>query len=155
MKLSQRLGFVVTATYLIVEGVINLVDANIRIPSIVVSLLAIAAGGILLLSLSGRRDRHLGVLLLGVWLVLRGIIPLINLNFTGLSLIMGILALLAGVFILVSQVREKRRGLGYLLLAIWLLLFGALSVFTFSFQYQALVLAILAIGAGILILIRR
>lgn len=153
MKLSQRLGFVVTAIYLIVVGVAAI--AALPIPSILIAVLAIAAGAILLLSLSGKRDRHVGVLLLGIWLVARGIIPLINLSFTYLSLIMGLLAFLAGILLLVNQTRKTRRGWGYLLLAIWLIATGAFAVLGLSFQYQSLLLAVLAIAAGVVILIRR
>lgn len=48
-------------------------------------------------------DRGLGFLLLGVWLVAQGLIQVINLHFQGLPLIMGILALAAGVLLIVRR----------------------------------------------------
>lgn len=47
--------------------------------------------------------KGLGTLLLGAWLVLHGLITLAHLSFTGLSLIMGILALGAGILIIAGR----------------------------------------------------
>jgi hypothetical protein len=44
--------------------------------------------------------KNIGMLLLGIWLILNGLIPLLNIYFSGLSTIMAILAIAAGVFIL-------------------------------------------------------
>ncbi len=43
--------------------------------------------------------RNIGMLLLGIWLVVSGLIALVNFNFNGLSTLMAILAIAAGVFI--------------------------------------------------------
>jgi hypothetical protein len=43
------------------------------------------------------------MLLLAIWLVLTGLIPLLNLSFSGLHLIMAILAIAAGVLIAVGR----------------------------------------------------
>ena len=47
------------------------------------------------------------------------------------------------------------KNLGILLLAIWLILTGLIGLTSFSFQGLALVMAILAIVAGVLILFGR
>jgi hypothetical protein len=47
--------------------------------------------------------RNLGMLLLGIWLIVTGVIVLLGLSFQGLPLLMGILALAAGVFILLGR----------------------------------------------------
>jgi len=47
------------------------------------------------------------------------------------------------------------RNLGMLLLAIWLILTGLTTLVGFSFQGLPVIMAILAIAAGILILIGR
>lgn len=47
--------------------------------------------------------RNVGMLLLAAWLVLTGLIPLLNLSFSGLSAAMAILAIAAGVLILVGR----------------------------------------------------
>lgn len=43
--------------------------------------------------------KNLGMLLLGIWLVMTGLVPLLNLSFTGLGTLMAILAIAAGVLI--------------------------------------------------------
>lgn len=43
--------------------------------------------------------KNLGMLLLAIWLIVSGLIPLLNLSFSGLGTIMAILAIAAGVLI--------------------------------------------------------
>ena len=47
--------------------------------------------------------RNLGMLLLAAWLILTGLTPLLNLSFSGLSTVMAILAIAAGVLIVVGR----------------------------------------------------
>jgi hypothetical protein len=47
--------------------------------------------------------KKLGMLVLAVWLILTGLIGLFGLTFTGLSLIMGLLAIVAGLLLLVER----------------------------------------------------
>jgi hypothetical protein len=44
-----------------------------------------------------------GLLLLGLWLILNALISMIHLSFSGLSLLMSILALVAGVLIIIGR----------------------------------------------------
>jgi hypothetical protein len=43
--------------------------------------------------------KNLGMLLLAIWLIMTGIIPLLNLSFEGLGVVMAGLAISAGVLI--------------------------------------------------------
>jgi hypothetical protein len=47
--------------------------------------------------------KSIGMLVLGAWLILTGLIGLFGLTFTGLPIIMGVLAIAAGVLILVDR----------------------------------------------------
>lgn len=47
--------------------------------------------------------RNIGMLLLAVWLILAGLVPLLNLGFSGLSTLMAVLAITAGVLIMVGR----------------------------------------------------
>ena len=47
--------------------------------------------------------KNIGLLFLGVWLILHGLIALIGLHFSGLSTIMALLALGAGVLIVLGR----------------------------------------------------
>ncbi len=47
--------------------------------------------------------RNFGMILLGIWLILHGLVSLAGLTFAGLPIILGILALVAGIFILLGR----------------------------------------------------
>ena len=47
--------------------------------------------------------KNIGMLLLAVWLILSGVIPLLSLSIANLPLLMGVLAIAAGVCILVGR----------------------------------------------------
>ncbi len=50
-----------------------------------------------------RFTKNIGMLLLAIWLILNGLIALFSLSFNGLSVIMGLLAIAAGIFILLGR----------------------------------------------------
>ena len=47
--------------------------------------------------------RNIGMLLLALWLLLTGLVPLLNLSFSGAGKLMAILAIAAGVLIIVGR----------------------------------------------------
>jgi len=47
--------------------------------------------------------KNIGMLLLSIWLILTGVIPLVNLSFSGLPMMMAVFAILAGLLILVGR----------------------------------------------------
>jgi hypothetical protein len=47
--------------------------------------------------------RNIGMLLLAVWLILTGLIPLLNINVSGLGTVMAVLAIAAGALIIVGR----------------------------------------------------
>ena len=47
--------------------------------------------------------KSIGMLLLGVWLIISGVVPLLNLSFSGLGTLMAALAVAAGVLIIVGR----------------------------------------------------
>ena len=50
-----------------------------------------------------RMTKNLGMICLGIWLIMTGLIPLLHLNFEGLSLFMAILAIVSGALILLGR----------------------------------------------------
>jgi hypothetical protein len=50
-----------------------------------------------------RATKNLGMLLLGIWLIVTGLIPLLNLSLSGLGTLMAIVAVAAGALILVGR----------------------------------------------------
>lgn len=47
--------------------------------------------------------RNIGMLLLAAWLILSGLVPLLNLGFSGLGTVRAILAIAAGVLIIAGR----------------------------------------------------
>jgi len=47
--------------------------------------------------------RNIGMLLLALWLLLTGLVPLLNLSFSGAGTLMAILAIAAGVLVIVGR----------------------------------------------------
>ena len=47
--------------------------------------------------------RNIGMLLLALWLVLSGLIPLLSLSFSGLGVVMAVLAIAAGILIAIGR----------------------------------------------------
>ena len=52
---------------------------------------------------SVRVTRNLGMLLLGIWLIISGLVPLLGLSVSGLGTILAVLAVVAGLLILVGR----------------------------------------------------
>jgi len=50
-----------------------------------------------------RFTKNIGMLLLAIWLILYGLIALFSSSFNGLEVIMGLLAIAAGIFILLGR----------------------------------------------------
>jgi hypothetical protein len=50
-----------------------------------------------------RVTRNIGMLLLAIWLILTGLIPVLNLSLSGLGTVMAVLAVAAGILIIVGR----------------------------------------------------
>lgn len=50
-----------------------------------------------------RVTRNLGMLLLALWLIISGLVPLLNLSVAGLGTLLAVLAVAAGVLILIGR----------------------------------------------------
>lgn len=50
-----------------------------------------------------RRTKNVGLLLLGIWLVVTGLLPFVNLSIPNTGMLLSLLALAAGVLILLDR----------------------------------------------------
>jgi hypothetical protein len=97
-----------------------------------------------------------GTLLLAIWLVVTGLVALTGLSFAGLGVVLSLLAIAAGVLLLIEgSPRRLTQNLGILLLAAWLILGGVITLLDFSFPAGSTLLALLAIAAGVVLILRR
>jgi hypothetical protein len=110
-----------------------------------------------------RLNQNIGMLLLAIWLILTGLLPLLNISIRSSGIILAVLAIAAGIMIVLGSAglgRDTRsvaltRNLGMLVLAIWLILTGLFSAIRITFPASGILLAALAVAAGVLILLRR
>jgi hypothetical protein len=49
------------------------------------------------------RGRSIGIILLSIYLIIAGLVLLIGLSFVGLAMLQGLVALLAGIFLLLGR----------------------------------------------------
>jgi hypothetical protein len=153
----KNLGIILLAIWLIALGALALFTIGIASAGMLLAILAIAAGVFILWDLRGTRlNNNLGMLLLGIYLILWGVLPLLSISFPSSDLILYLLAIAAGVlFLLNRRGRTWRKNLGMLLLSIWLILTGLLPLLSIGFPPLGTLMAILAIAAGVLLLLRR
>ena len=95
---------------------------------------------------------RLTYVVLGVFLILSGLTAFIS-GLGGIGILIPILALAAGVLILVSSPGISY-SVGWVVTAIYLIIRGFAGIIDFSFSGMGTVMAIFALGGGILLLIR-
>jgi len=97
-----------------------------------------------------------GNILLGVWLIVTGLISLADLSFRGSYTIQALLAVAAGVLLILADWKVNLSGrIADIILGIWLVVMGLIPLLDIRFRESHTVLGLLALGAGVLVLIRR
>ena len=95
-------------------------------------------------------------ILLAIWLIATGLVPLLDIRIPSGDTLLGLLAIAAGVFMLLGQKKFKYKGnLGMLLLSIWLIVTGLLPLLKLNFPVLGVIMAVLAVAAGVLLLLKR
>ncbi len=94
-------------------------------------------------------------ILLAVYLIAVGLVSLVGFKFNGMETILAVIALAAGVLILLAGRGRSMGGLGAILLAVWLIATGLIALTGFSFTGRDIIMGILALAAGVLILLKR
>ena len=97
-----------------------------------------------------------GNILLGVWLIVTGLISLADLSFRGSYAIQALLAVAAGALLILADWKVKLSGrIADIILGIWLVVMGLIPLLDIRFRESHTVLGLLALGAGVLVLLRR
>ena len=154
MRLTRDTGMVLSGLWLVLAGLFALLAVRVTGSSLILDLLSVAAGALLLLSTSSTGHRNPGFLLLAIWLIAQGLLGLLPLRIPGIGPVLDLIALGAGVLLLVgARGRSVSRYPGTLLLSIWLIATGLLGLFGGSVAGLVSILALVSIIAGILILL--
>ena len=100
--------------------------------------------------------KKLATMLLGVWLILRGLIALADLSFQGSSTVLAILAVAAGALLVLADWGEKfSTHIADFVLGTWLILAGIVPLFDVHFRGSHAVLEVVGLLAGVLIILRK
>lgn len=100
--------------------------------------------------------QNLAMVLLAAWLILTGLASLLNIRLPYLDLVLPLLAVAAGVLLLVGGRRVKLGGRAAItLLAVYLVVSGALSLLAIQIPAAGLLAGALAIASGVLLLLKR
>jgi hypothetical protein len=93
-------------------------------------------------------------ILLGIWLVLSGLVHLGGIHFSGSATILAVFGIVTGILFFIADRSEKLgTQMGSILLGIWLVADGLVSLFHVRFTGSGVVLAVLSVAAGVMILI--
>jgi hypothetical protein len=157
MKKYLKLGYLLLAIWLIVTGAMELLGIGHPIITLALQILAVVTGVVILVELGSMNwPERLGMIFLAVWLILVGLMPFIGMGVPFASEITIVLAILAGVLLLVGMKGRKTAAkFGIVLLAIWLIVSAAISLLGIMFPASGIILAVLAVISGILILAGR
>jgi len=95
-------------------------------------------------------------ILLGIWLVLTGLVHLGGVSFSKSGVILAVLGIVTGILFFIADRNEKiGTQTGNILLGVWLVAGGLVSLFHIRFAGSGVILAVLAVAAGVMVLITR
>ncbi len=104
MKAINNIGMIVLAVWLVAEGLVSLFRISSPTVLLALPIIAIVAGVLILLRIrDSKAVVNIGFLLLSIWLILTGIVPLLNVQSAEIVLVLAVLGLAAGILILVGQ----------------------------------------------------
>jgi len=97
---NKRTTYVVLGIFLILTGLMSFVS-GLGVLSIIAAILALAAGILILVKTPGLSN-NIGWILAAVYLILVGLSGLVNFSFSGMGVMMAVLAIIAGVVLLID-----------------------------------------------------
>jgi hypothetical protein len=107
MNRTQKTATILLGIWLILANAVGLLALDLPVPDTIVAILGALTGIALLVGWSPRRERtkggrSTGLLLLGLWLVLNSLLPLAGVAAPAVDVLLTILALIAGILILLG-----------------------------------------------------
>ena len=145
---SERLTYIVLGIFLVLTGLMSFIS-GVSALSVIIAILALAAGILILVTTPGVSN-NIGWVMTAIYLIVLGLIGLINFSFSGLSTIMAILSIAAGVILLIGWPGFSHH-VGFILFCAWLILVGLTQLV--SLGNFSNVTAIQAIVSGVLVIL--
>lgn len=156
MKLVDNIAVFLLSVWLIVWGALSVFVIPIRNIETYFAALSIVTGALLFFRLNDPKPNvNVGMLLLCLWLVLWGVLPVFNIDFPGSEYALTFLAVSSALFFLPTIVVSERNfyTIGLFLLAIWLVASQLLPLLGFQVQSSNVILALLATMSAFLLLL--
>ncbi len=147
----ERLTYIILGLFLILSGLTALISGLGGI-GIIIQILALAAGILILISSPGI-SYSIGWVVTAIYLIIRGLAGLLDFSFNGMGTIMAILALAAGVLLLI-RFPGFRHHIGFTLFCAWLILVGITGLLSIGGAVSTII-AILAIASGVLMILNE
>ena len=95
-------------------------------------------------------------ILLGIWLILTGLVHLGGVSFSKSGIILAVLGIVTGILFFIANSSEKiGTQIGSILLGVWLVAGGLVSLFHVRLTGSSVILAVLGVAAGVMVLITR
>jgi hypothetical protein len=146
----KKMVFIVLGAYLILSGLLGLF-AGLGQLGIIVAILAIAAGVLIIVSTPGISN-FVGWILAAAYLILLGLMEVIGFSFSGIGLVMAIVALVAGVLLLIKMPKIAS-NIGFFLFCVWLILVGISGLINLGQLGE--IISLVAIISGILMILDK
>lgn len=100
--------------------------------------------------------KNLALIFLAVWLIAAGLLPLLNLRIAFAEQILNLLAVAAGILLLLGGRQVKLGGrIAVFLLAVYLVLVGLLPLLSINVPAAGILISLLAVASGVLLLLKR
>ncbi len=147
---TKRLTFIILGTFLIISGLMNFISGLSSL-SIIIPIFALVTGIVILVVTPGISS-FIGWIIFSVYLIARGGTVIFNFSFPGLSTVLAVLALAAGLLLIVRTPGFKHH-IGFLLLCVWLILIGLAGLVTIG--EVEMIIAGLAIVSGIFLILNE
>ena len=146
--ITKRLTYILLGLFLILSGLANFItgiDSN----GIVIHIFSVFIGILILVATPGI-SMFFGWIAASLYLLFWGGSALLNVGFPGMNVIIAVIALIAGILLIVRTPGIKKY-FGFLLFCVWLILLGITGLLSISNMETAI--AGVAIASGLLILL--
>ena len=105
MRITKDIGVLLLAAYLVVKGLSEVIELEFAGMEAVLAVMAIAAGVMFVFGI-GKLPTGLSRIVFGIYLLLIGLLALFPVEFPQQELVMGILAVVAGLLLLFRRERS-------------------------------------------------
>ncbi len=155
LTLINNLSILLLSVWMIYSGLRPFFSFNVPYLATITDLFAILTGLAFLVRIRETKPIYaVGMLLLSVWFILMGVIPILKADLPGVNVLLSVMAGIAGIS-LMAMIRESRSAtyIGLLLLGLYLVCVYLLPLFGIYFAYGTAVFAGIAVLSGLFMLL--